>query len=194
MENGYSLADIAAATGQEGFGNNWIMVLLFAMIFGWNGNGGGWNRGGDYGQFATAASQQEILFGQQFQGLDNKIDRIGNGIADATFALNNSVTSEGRALQNQLAECCCTTQRNTDALRYDMSNFAAGINANIDAKFAALEKSGLEQRIAEQAAQIQQLQLQSQLCGVVRYPMGNVYTSGAGPFCAQGNGCGCGNM
>lgn len=191
MENGYSLADIAAATNGEGFGNNWIMVLLFAMIFGWNGNG--WNRGGDYGQFATAASQQEILFGQSFQGLDNKIDRLGGGIADSTYALNNAITGEGRAIQNQLAECCCTTQRNTDSVRYDMATMAAGINANIDSKFAALEKSSLEQRIAEQAAQIQQLQMQAQMCGVVRYPMANVYTSGAGPFCNHG-GCGCGNV
>lgn len=37
MEQNYSLADIAAATGENGFGGNWVLILLFAMIFGGNG-------------------------------------------------------------------------------------------------------------------------------------------------------------
>ena len=83
METGYSLSDISAVTGgMNGFGgNNFFvtMILFFALISG----GLGWGNRGDYGQFATSASQQEILFGQQFQNLDNKMDRLGNGIADA---------------------------------------------------------------------------------------------------------------
>ena len=83
--------------------DSWVMIILFALIFGF-GNGGILGGRQDFGQFATAASQSEILLGQQFQGLDNKIDRIGNGIADATFALNNSITGEGRGIQMQLAQ------------------------------------------------------------------------------------------
>jgi len=165
--NGISLADIKAVTDNDGWGNGGSLVtllLLFALISG----GGFWgNNRGDFGQYATAASQQEILFGQRFQDIDNKIDRIGNGIADATFALNNAITTEGRAIQTQLC----------------------AINSNIDNKFAALEKSQLEQRIAEQAAQINQLQMAQQMCGVVRYPNGMTYNAGTSPFC--NNGCGC---
>ena len=49
-ENGYSLADIAAATGSSGdgfFGGNsgWWIILLF--LFAWGGWGnGGWGNGG----------------------------------------------------------------------------------------------------------------------------------------------------
>jgi hypothetical protein len=39
--------------------------------------------------------------------------------------------------------------------------------------------------------QINQLQLQSALAGVVRYPNGFVYNAGNNPFCGCGTGCGC---
>jgi len=172
METNYSLSDIASvARDDNAFGGNglWIFALLF-LLFGFNG----FNRG-DYGQFATAASQQEILFGQQFQGLDNKIDRIGNGICDSTYALNNAINSaqasvgaavntEGRAIQTQLC----------------------AINSNIDNKFAALEKSQLEQKINEQQAQINSLQTQQMFCGIPRI---NPYGYNVVPTYS---GCGCG--
>lgn len=214
----YSLSDLATVTGGNGFGNGnsfWVIILFFLIC-----NGGGWNRNGyGYGTgelsgYATAASQQEILFGQQFQNLDNKLDRIGNGIADATFALNNSikdgtytttnavkdsaymtgaaVANEGRSIQMQLAECCCENKQATAQVRYDMANFAAGINANIDNKFAALEKSQLEQRLAEQAAQINQLQLAQSLCGIPR-----VNNAAWGTYmypAPAGCGCNCHNI
>lgn len=186
----YSISDLAAvANGGSGFGNNsfWI-IILFLLVF-----NGGWNRGGnygagDFGQYATAASQQEILFGQRFSNLDNKIDRIGNGIADATFALNNSITAATANLGTAIATEGRSTQGMVADVRYDMANMAAGINANIDHKFAALEKSQLEQRIAEQASQINQLQLQAQLCGIPRV---NNAAWGTYPY-TQPACCGCG--
>ena len=187
MENtGYSLSDIAAATGNEGgFGSNWVLILLFAMIFGFNGNGFGGR--GNYGDYATAASQQDILFGQKFSDLDNKMARLGNGIADATFALNNSVTNEGRAMQSQLAECCCSNKEAIAQVRYDMANFNAQTNANIDAKFAALEKSQLEQTIKNLEGQVSQLNLAQQLCGVMRYPTTPAFAYSL----PAASGCGC---
>lgn len=103
MEN-YSLSDLAAVTGGNGMlggnGGWWLIIILLFFM-----GGGAWgNRAGDYGQFATAASQQDILFSSKFQALDNKIDRIGNGIADATYALKDAITGEGRAVQMQMAE------------------------------------------------------------------------------------------
>lgn len=167
--NGYSLADISAAMGNNNdgmFGSNggmWIFALLILLLIGGGGFFG--NRNGEFGQFATAASQSEILLGQQFQSLDNKIDRIGNGIADSTYALNNSITNEGRNLSTQLC----------------------AINSNIDNKFAALEKSQLEQRINEQAQMISQLQMQQAICGV---PKVNPYLY---QYQLPGN-CGCYNQ
>ena len=190
----YSLADVAAAAGNEGnFGGNaWILIILFALIFGFNGNGFG-NRGYDgYGQFATSASQQEILFGQQFQNIDNKMDRLGYGIADSTFALNNATTTVGAGVAEakydnairmadlgaRMQDCCCTTQRAID-----------GVNANIDNKFAALEKSQLERELAAAQGRITNLEMQNMMNGVVKYPNAFAYNAGANPFCGCGNGC-----
>ncbi len=200
METGYSLSDVAAATGNgmNGFGGEglWIFALLI-LLFG--GGFGGFNRTGEFGQYASAASQQEILFGQQFQGLDNKIDRIGNGIADATFALNNTihnaqdvvggaVTNEGRNIQMQLADCCCKNQQNVDALRYEMANQFASTNANTTAQTQKILDAICQNKIETLQAKVNQLETQNMFCGIPRI---NPYGYGVYPY---NNGCSCGNL
>lgn len=76
MENGMSLSDIAAVTrganDENGWGSGWfLIVVLFLFMFGFGGNG--WNRQGEFGEYATAASQQEILFGQQFGQMNDRL-------------------------------------------------------------------------------------------------------------------------
>ena len=187
MDNNFSLSDIAAATGGNsmfgGGGGIWFVIIILLFLMG----GGNWGRG-DYGQYATAASQQEILFGQQFQNLDNKMDRLGNGIADATFALNNAVTTEGRAMQQQLSNCCCENLRNTDSMRFDMANYNAGILAAIGADGEKTRSMIQQNKIEALERKLSSLELNQALCGVVRYPNGFTYNAGTSPFC----GCNCG--
>jgi len=96
-----SPADIAALTNNNELGNNgaWWLILLFLFFM-----NGGWNtnRNGELNQYATAASQQDILFGQKFSDLDNKIDRIGNGICESTYALNNTINGVQTNLGNAI--------------------------------------------------------------------------------------------
>lgn len=180
MENGYSLADLAAATNGGNFaGNEFIWIFALLILFsngGWNGNRG------DYGQFATAASQQEILFGQQFQNLDNKMDRLGNGIADSTFALNNSikdgnaavagrVVDEGRAIQSQLCQSF------------------ADANATTIAQTQKILDAISQNKIDSLQAQVSELKTQNMFCGIPRI---NPYGYGVYPY--QGCGCGCGSL
>ena len=202
MGENMSLSDIAAVTrgaDNDGWGNGgaWWIIILFLFVF--MGNGWGMNRQSDFGQYATAASQQEILFGQQFGQINDRLTNIGNGICSLGYEMqgnigqlgkemalaqngtNMIIMQTGNGIQAQLAECCCNTQRAID-----------GVNANIEAKFAALEKSQLEQRIAEQSARIASLEMDSRMFGVVRYPNGYTYNAGMSPFCA--GGCGCGNV
>ena len=192
----YSLSDLKSVMDSDGngWGGGWfLIVILFLFMFGFGGNG--WNRQGDYGQYATAATQQEILFGQQFNRIDDRLANLGNGVCNLGYEMqgnigqlgkemalaqngtNMTIMQTGNNIQSQVAECCCTTQRGIDA-----------INANIDAKFAALEKSQLEGRIAQPN---NQMYIQSQLCGVVRYPMSYAYSAGNSPFCG---GCCNGNI
>lgn len=196
MEN-MSLSDIAAVTrgnDADGWGGgSWWIIVLF--LFAFMGGGFGWNRQGEFGQYATAASQQEILFGQHFGQLNDRLTNIGNGICNLGYemqgnigqlgkemalaqgATNTTVMQTANDIQRQLADCCCTTQRAID-----------GVNANLEAKFAALEKSHLEQRIAEQSARIASLEMDNRMYGVVRYPNGYSYNAGPSPFC--GGCCG----
>lgn len=185
MESGLTTGDLALMNHNDDWGGNSFM-WIFALLVLAGGGFGGWNRG-DYGQFATAASQQEILFGQQFQGLDNKMDRLGNGIADATFALNNSITAEGRGLQTQLANCCCENQRNTDALRYDMATMFATANANTTAMGQKILDTISQNKIEALQQKISALELQNAVNGVVRYPTTTSYCAGSNPF----YGCNC---
>lgn len=198
MDN-YSLSDLAAVTrDNDGAGTSgawWIIILfLFVLMSGGGGFGFG-SRQGEFGQYATAASQQDILFGQHFGRIDDRLTNIGNGICNLGYEMQGNIGQLGKemalaqngtnmaimqsanGIQAQLAECCCTTQRAID-----------GVNANMEAKFAALEKSQLEQRIAEQSARIASLEMDNRMCGVVRYPNGYTYNAGPSPFCGCG-GC-----
>lgn len=189
-----SLSDIAAVTrnnDNDGWGNSgaWWIIILFLFVF---MGGGFWgNRQGDYGQYATAASQQEILFGQQFGQLNDRLTNIGNGICDSTFALNNSITSEGRALQGQLAECCCENRLATANLAAQMNQNTCDITTAIHAEGEATRQLIQTNEIQALRDKVSSLEMDNRMYGVVRYPNGYVYNAGASPFC---NGGCCSNI
>lgn len=195
MESGYSLADIRAATGDDnGFGGNngiWWLALLF--IFGMGGLGG-WNRQGEYGQFATAASQQEILFGQQFGQINDRLTSIGNGICDSTFALNSAITTEGRNLSTQLANCCCENRLATANLSAQLNQNTCDITTAIHAEGEATRALIQQNEMQALRDKVSSLEMDNRMYGVVRYPNGFVYNAGASPFCGCNNGCGCNNI
>lgn len=121
---------VAAMNGNNGFGGGSFFLVILVLVFFLCGGGWG-NRQGEFGQYATAASQQEILFGQQFGNLDNKMDRgftsIGNGLSDLGYALTQNITTEGRNTQMMI------TNGNTaimTAIRDDGEKTRALINAN----------------------------------------------------------------
>ena len=124
-ENGYSLADIAAATngnnndGMFGGNNGWWIILLFLAWggrgFGFGGGGGGYGGGGANAVYATPADVNAAVDRQTFI---SKLDGLTYGITDATYALNNAITGgfaaaelsrANMAMDNQ--KCCCETQR-----------------------------------------------------------------------------------
>lgn len=211
MENTYSLSDIAAASKNndyDGFGGGaWWIIILFLFMFGM----GGWNNrnANSNGDPVTEAG---LCNAMNFNDLQNQVGRLsdqnqqqtqilGNGICNLGYEMQRNVGQLGKVvalsqanlaqqvssaqsdLSSQLAQCCCTTQRAIDGVNYNQAINTASINANIDAKFAAMEKNQLEQTIAAQQAQISQLQLAQQMNNVVRYPNGFTYNAGMSPFC-----------
>lgn len=98
QSNGYSLADIAAATtggnGNGGFGNwgdGWWIILLFLFA---NGNGG-WGGNG---------TQSEISYGFDMNGLENGIRGIQNGLCDGFYAMNTGLLDTTAQLQSTMAQ------------------------------------------------------------------------------------------
>lgn len=98
MDGNYSLADIAAATGNgrnnDGmFGGNgaWWLIVLFLFVFcGWGNNGWG-NNGNGGGYAATAATQADIQRGFDNSAVISKLDGINNGLCDGFYAVNNGM-------------------------------------------------------------------------------------------------------
>lgn len=193
MDN-YSLSDLRAAVGDEnGFGGNgaWILILLFLF---WGFNGNNWNRQGEFGQYATAASQQEILFGQQFGQLNDRLTNIGNGICNLGYEMQRNVTAEGRNLSEQLASCCCENRLATANLGAQIDRQTCDITTAIHAEGEATRALIQTNEIQALRDKVNSLEMDSRFCGVVKYPMSYAYSAGASPFCGCNTGCGCGNI
>ena len=143
-----SLADIAAVTNKNDdgmFGGNsawWIIVLL---LFGWGGRGFG-GFGGGYGMSggcgAPCATQADVRAAVDQQTLISKLDQQTYGLADSTYALNNAITngfhgvdnalcSLGYNLSHQISDCCCTTQRAIDSVKYENATNTCAIQNTI---------------------------------------------------------------
>ena len=128
---GYNLSDIAAVTGnRNGDGmwgdNGWWIILLF-LFAGWGRNGFGGGFGG--GCEAPCATQADVRAAVDQQTLISKLDQQTYGLADSTYALNNTlmngfhgvdnaVCTLGYNMQNsfnnishQISDCCCETGR-----------------------------------------------------------------------------------
>ena len=189
MENYYSLSDIKSALGgEEGMGGGWfLIVILFLFLFGFgnNRNGMGGYCGND-GYVTTSQFESE----NNFRTLDNSNRMTPNGLCQlgyeqanlinaSTAQIVGNITNEGRALQSQIADCCCTTQRAIDSLKLENCQNTQKILDAITTD-----------RMAQMQNQINQLQMQNALCGVVRYPMASTWNAGSNPFC----GCGCNGL
>lgn len=141
-ENGYSLSDIAAVNGNnrnDAFGGDWLAWIIFFLIFAVMGNG--WGFGGN-GQNAPCATQADVRAAVDQQTLISKLDQQTYGLADSTYALNNTITNGFHGVDNaicnlgynnqqgfnnlshQIADCCCTTQRAIDGINYNMATQA----------------------------------------------------------------------
>lgn len=115
--------------GMGGWGGWLIPLLLIALLFGGFGGGfGGFGFGGGVG-LQGMATRADITAGFQFNGIENGIRGIQQGICDSTYALNNSIMTGFHGVDNavcslgynmqqgfntlgyQNQQCCCETQR-----------------------------------------------------------------------------------
>ena len=201
MGENYSLADIAAATGgNDGFGGgsgSWLaMIFLFALIFGfgrggWGGFGGGSSGGGE------PVTESGLCSAMNFNNLQNAVGRLGDTQQAQFTQLTNGICNLGyetlsnfNQVSTQIAQCCCNLERSIDSVNYNSAMNTAAINQNTTAQIQKVLDVLCGNRMADMQNQINGLQLQAALAGVVRYPQGFVYTAGNSPFCCGGYGNG----
>ena len=205
FNEGYSLADLAAATNNDGFGGNnsaWWIIILFLFCFMGGGNGFFGNRGcGCDGKPATTDEvQNQFNFAALERQNNETIAAVKEGAYNVTGAvkdmgyMNSSAIRDVGALvaQNgyQMSQCCCELSRGIDSVKYDALLNIQNIMQNDCQNTQKILDAITCNRMADMQNQINQLQLQSALCGVMRYPMATTYTAGLAPYIGF-QGCGC---
>lgn len=136
--NGYSLADIAAATGGSARNDDWSgsgawwIIILFLFCF----NGGMWGNGfgrGFGGQGAGSPAYQgtttreEIAYGFDMNGLESGVRGVQQGLADGFYAMNTGMLNGFAGVNN--AVC---------SLGYQTAQLANGLTSDIvENRFAA---------------------------------------------------------
>ena len=133
FNNGVSLADIAAVTGNNrdndgmwGNGAWWIVILL---IFGWGGFGGnGWGGNGAGNGYTDAAIQR----GFDNQAVLSKLDGINNGICSLGYdqlaqmnGINTNILQTGFGIQQAINADTVSGMQNTNAIQSTLNNMAA---------------------------------------------------------------------
>lgn len=149
MDDGFATGflagqDSGGGGGLGGFGDGWLGLILFAMIFGWGRNGfGGFGGGGCGGGCAT---QADLAAGFNNSAVLSNLNDIKLGQANAINYNNQGFTGLNTALMqgfhgvdnavctlgHQISDCCCTTQRAIDGVKYDMATGFCGLGNTIN--------------------------------------------------------------
>lgn len=210
MDNGgLSAADVALLNNDGMAGNGWGgMIWLFAILALMGGGFGNW---GNNGMGNANAIQADVNRGFDNQNLQAQTRDI---LAAVTAGTTQNVAAANQVyhdvvgyvgdkyneLQRDVAalsvgqaniigkqqEIGCNVLRAIDGVNYNTAMQTAAINANTAEVGQKILDAIVGDRMAAMQNRINQLELQNQLAGVVRYPNGWTYNAGQSPFC---NGC-----
>lgn len=224
--SGMSVADVMALQNRDsdgmfgGAGGTWVWVFFLFFLLAWGGGGFGF---GNNAATQGALTRAELYEGLNNQGLENGIRGIQNGLCDGFYAQNTTILQGMNGLQSQLCQgfngvnsniaesrfaaqqCCCETNRNIDAVRYENArntcDIVNAIKADGDATRALMTQNTIQElRDNLQAAQLQLgnlSQTQTIINAVRPFPTPSYIT--CSPYTAAngygsygcGNGCGC---
>ena len=184
-------ADMRAVTDgarDDGFGMGcgwmWIIVL-FLFIFGFGG-------GGMWGNRAQGLTQMEMQQGFDTQEIVRKLDGINYGLCDGFYAQNTTmlngfagVTTAVRDAQFAAQQCCCETNRNIDAVRYEAQKNVCDITTAIHAEGEATRALIQQNEMQALRDKVSELQLAQSQCAQNAYLTGTLrpYPVPAYPVC-----------
>ena len=171
-----SAADVAAVTrcndgynngGMFGGNNDWGWIIIL-LLFGWGRNGFGNGFGGGYGGCgcgSPCATQADVRAAVDQQTLISKLDQQTYGLADTFTALNNTLNSNFRGIDNaictlgyQQAQCCCDVKGAIKDVAYGNAMSTNAIQQQISSCCCDLEKANMQNRFDAQAYNCNTLQ------------------------------------
>mgnify|MGYP003294187306 CR=1 FL=1 len=101
-------------TGGGGFGyggDSWVLIILFALIFGWGNNGFGGSGGGNY------------VLQTDFATIERKIDGVNHGICSLGYeqlgqmnGINTNIFQSTYALRDAIGQSIQTSNANTQRI------------------------------------------------------------------------------
>ena len=209
-ENGLTASDVALMSRDgDGFGNGWGgMIWLFAILA-MMGGGFNWGGNGMAQQYATRDQVQNGFDTQNLQAQTRDIlaavnaasmagvqatnqvyHDVVNYIGDKYGELQRDVAGLAVGQANLLAnqnECCGGITRQLMQNNYDAAMRDAATNANFTAQIQGVKDMIMQDKMEAMQNRINQLELQTALQGVVRYPNGWTYNAGSSPFCGGCN-------
>lgn len=207
--------------GAFGYGGDWIwIILVFALIWGNNGNGLFGNGGGATDGYVLASD---------FSNIERKIDAVNNGICDGFYAMNtgmlngfagitNTITTSGYETRNAITtlgtamqQCCCQTLASIESVKADLASQGCAIQNSIATaardiidsqrdgtaqilSFLTNEKiSSLQAKNASLEAQLSQNAQTATLINTLRPSPVPAFPAGQMyGYCGYGATCGCG--
>ena len=141
MSHELSPADIVAMNGggaNEWMNNPFIYLVWLALL----GNNGGifGNRGGAEA-LQGAITRSDLFEGFNNQEINNQLRGITNGLCDGFYAVNSGMKDGFYATRQGISDlgfavkdCCCTTNRNIDAVRFENAQNTCAITNAIHAE------------------------------------------------------------
>lgn len=209
--NGLSVSDVAALSNGcfGGFGGGFeglIYLAVIAAMFGGGFGFGGFGNGAGAAVGMGMATQNDVQRGFDNQNLQaqtrdilssvtggtaqtiaastqnaqNTINAIKDGNAALIREFGNVETAL-TALGGKQQECCCEILRAVDGVNYNSAINTAAINANTTAQTQKILDAIMGNRMADMQSQINSLQLQNAMSGVLRFPSAWTYTGGYFP-------------
>lgn len=177
MDSNYSLSDLKAVTdGADEFGGGaWWIIILFLFLFGTGGWGG--NRGG--GCATTEDVQNQFNFAALERQNNETVAAIRQAQYDTTGVIKDSMytsLSEIKGVESLIAglsanqnQCCCETNRNIDAVRYENAKNTCDIITAQNAMGQKILDALAQNEIQTLRDKVSDLQLQNSQCAQNAY-------------------------
>lgn len=159
-----------------GWGGNWSSWIILFLIFGMFGFGGGWGGFGGFGGGMNGGVGAEVQRGFDHQNVIRKLDEQTYGLADTFTALNGTLNSNFRGIDNaictlgyqnqqeisglsaQLAQCCCDTKGAINDVGTGVERAGWNLSKQISDCCCGVEKMNMQSRFDAQTYNCNTLQ------------------------------------